>query len=197
METWKRIVLKAAGFGGGFAAVAALIIAACLWWSSRPVKPKPWNKTAITASYEAIIAAGKENTVEIMFTLRNNTDEDYKILDESSTHFGVTTRQFQVTNYQDKDFAKFDYPIFVPAKSQVQVILHVPLIMEERLRDGASDDEGHDYNTKVAQLMKAAAGNVSGFVLLDDNARYEIDLPEGWTERAAMPMKVKAPDTSK
>ena len=197
MEPWKRIVLKAAGFGVGFAVVAALIIGTCLWWSSRPVKPKPWNKAAISASYEAILAAGKDNTVEIMFTLRNNTDQDYKVTDESSTHVGVSTRQFQVTNYQDKDFARFDYPIFVPAKSQVQVILNVPLIMKERLRDGASDDEEHDYNTRVAQLMKVAADNVSGFVLLDDNARYEIDLPEGWTERAGMPMKVKAPDTSK
>jgi hypothetical protein len=197
MENWKKVLLRAAGFGGGFAVIGAIILGVAVWWSGRPVKPKPWNKTAITASYEAIVVTGKDNTVDVLYTLRNNTDEDYKIADDSSIHFGVTTRQFQVTNYQDKDFGKFDYPIFVPAKSQVQVVLHIGLTMVEHLKDGATDDEQHDFNTRVAQLMQAAASNVSGFVVLDDNARYEIDLPEGWSERAKMPMRVKTPDAAK
>jgi hypothetical protein len=49
MENWKRIVLKAAGFGGGFAVVAAIILGVVASWSGRPAKPKPMNTHAVTA----------------------------------------------------------------------------------------------------------------------------------------------------
>jgi hypothetical protein len=48
MENWKRILLRSAGCGGGFAVVLSAILGTALWWSGRPAKPKPWNTQAIT-----------------------------------------------------------------------------------------------------------------------------------------------------
>jgi hypothetical protein len=48
MDNRKKILLRAAGFGGGFAIIGAAIVALALWWSSRPVKPKPLNTDAIS-----------------------------------------------------------------------------------------------------------------------------------------------------
>jgi hypothetical protein len=43
---WKMILLRSAGFGGGFAIIAALLLGGIIWWSNRP---KPWSENAITA----------------------------------------------------------------------------------------------------------------------------------------------------
>lgn len=43
---WKIILLRSAGFGGGFAIVAALLLGGIIWWSNRP---KPWSESAVTA----------------------------------------------------------------------------------------------------------------------------------------------------
>jgi hypothetical protein len=57
----------------------------------------------------------------------------------------------------------------------------------------ASNDVQHDFNTRVAQYVTNELGNVDGFTLLDDDHRYKIVMPNGWTERAKLPMKVAAP----
>ena len=36
MDNWKRILLKAAGIGGGFAVVAAIILGTTVWLSGDP-----------------------------------------------------------------------------------------------------------------------------------------------------------------
>ena len=43
---WKIILLRSAGFGGGFAIVAALLLGGIIRWSDRP---KPWSERAVTA----------------------------------------------------------------------------------------------------------------------------------------------------
>jgi hypothetical protein len=55
MQPWKNILLRAAGFGGGFAIVAAIIIRTAEWWSGRPAKPKPMNAHAIVGTYAGLL----------------------------------------------------------------------------------------------------------------------------------------------
>lgn len=81
IQGWKRMLLRVAGFGAGFAAVSALILGFGLWWLHRPAKPKPWNTTAITASFAQLSSEGENYTIVFVYTLQNNTDADYRIAD--------------------------------------------------------------------------------------------------------------------
>lgn len=197
MDQWKKILLRAAGFGGGFAVVVAIILGVVVWWSGRPVKPKPWNKTAITATFNNLRTEGDKHTIVYEYTLQNNTDTDYQLSDETDTHLGFKRMQTDSMDFSDKTFVKADYPIYVPAKSRVNLELHMPLPYDSDVDTNAPDDVQHDYYTKLSHFVATTISNVSGFVLMDDTARYEIDLPNGWTAIGNRPLRVKSPNTAK
>jgi len=197
MENWKKILLRAAGFGGGFALVGAIILCGLLLWSSRPTKPKPWNKTAITASFNNLRTEGPQHTIVYEYTLQNNTDADYRLDDDANAHLGFKRMQTDSMDFSDKTFVKAAYPIYIPAKSRVNLELHMPLPYSSDVDYDAPDDVQHDYYTKLSHFVAQTISNVNGFVLMDDTARYEIDLPNGWTAIGNRPLKVKTPDTAK
>jgi hypothetical protein len=89
METWKKILLRATGFGVGLAITAAVIVGLFAWWSGRPKKPQPWNKSAITASFDDVESEGEQNTLIVVYTFQNNTDTDVEITNDNSLHLGA------------------------------------------------------------------------------------------------------------
>ncbi|WP_263379504.1 hypothetical protein [Granulicella paludicola] len=197
MENWKRIVLKAAGFGGGLALVGAIILGVCVWWSSRPPKPKPWNTGAITAQYEDVRTQGDNNTLAFDYTLVNNTDHDYHLTDATGVHIAAHLRRSNALSFDDSGRLKTDYPIYVPAHSRVRfpILLEYPIPVKDD--SDAPVDVRHDNETKLAKYIVENLSNIDGLVLMDDNARYQINFPDGWTQRAKEPLRVKSPDTSK
>src|ERR1017187_2886645 len=121
MENWKKILLRAAGVGAGFAVVAAILIGITLWWIGRPAKPKPWNTQAITP-------AGK-NELEIQVraevfhlqpkcSLKNNTGKDYRMVAESGTLMMVNPDNGGLEKLDD---ATWDRSIVVPVGQTVNV----------------------------------------------------------------------------
>lgn len=101
MEIWKKTLLRAAGFGAGFAVVAALIVAVFLWWTSRPPKVKPWDDKAIVASYESLDTEGDENTYRFVYTLENTTDTDYRVENDSNIHLAAFLKRSQALSFSD------------------------------------------------------------------------------------------------
>ena len=197
MENWKKILLRAAGFGGGFAIVAALIFGGILWWSYRPVKPKPWNTTAITATFDNLTTEGPTHTIRYQYTLENHTDVDYRLADDSHAQLGISKMQTKSIDFDTNNFVTLGFPIYVPAKSRVNVSLHMPLQYTEDVDFSAPDDVQHDFYTKLSKYVGDAINNVEGFVLMDDNNRYEIIFPNGWTAIGNRPLRIKTPDTAK
>ena len=155
IEGWKKLAIRAAGFGAGFALISALLIGATLWWSSRPVKPKPWNTKAITAEFSDIFAEGEKNTLVFVFTLQNNTEKDIQIADDTSIHLGALLQRSNAFSFDIGDVLKTDYPIYIPAKSRVRFKIHVnsPYSINEDM--GASDDVRHDWETTVCKYVNA------------------------------------------
>ncbi|MGB8477909.1 MAG: hypothetical protein WCE63_03590 [Acidobacteriaceae bacterium] len=196
MENWKKLLLRAAGFGAGFAVIAGVILGGALWWSSRPPRPKPWDEKAITASYEGLDTEDAANTLRFVYTLQNNTNTDYRIENDSSVHLAAFLERSQALSFGDTEHLHTDYPVYVPAKSRVRFTVHLGYPYPIKPNYEASDDEQHDFNTKVAQYVTKELGNVDGFVLLDDNSKYKIVMPNGWAERAKLPMKTKQAPTS-
>jgi hypothetical protein len=108
MDNWKRIAIRAAGFGTGFAIAAAVIVGAVVWGSSRPPKPKPWNTKAITATYDTLDTEGDANTFEFIYTLENNTDYDYRAEDENEIHLAATLRKSRSLSFDKGKILKAD-----------------------------------------------------------------------------------------
>jgi hypothetical protein len=192
MQTWKKIILWAVGVGAGFAVMAGLIVGAFLWWSHRPIKPKPWNTNAITASFDAMDAEGEKNNIEFVYTLQNNTDADYEVTADSSIHLGATLRRSKAFSFDNTKFLKSDLPIYIPAKSRVRYKLHLDMPYSVKEDFNASDDVRHNWETALCQYADKEFSNLSGFALLDDNSRYQINMPNGWSERAKEPLRVKS-----
>ena len=59
-----------------------------------PCQLKPWNKIAITANCEVANTSGNDNEIDVMYTLLNDTDDEHKVAEELSVHFGILTKQF-------------------------------------------------------------------------------------------------------
>lgn len=197
MQPWKKILLRAAGFGGAFAIIAAIIIGTFLWWSSRPAKPKQWDEKAIVTSYDGLRTEGESNTFVFDYTLENKTDEDYRVDNDSQVHMAAFLKRSQALSFSDTKNLHTDFPIYIPAKSRVRVLIHLGYPYPIKPNYDASDDMQHDFNTRVAQYVTNEVSNIDGFVLLDDQTHYKIMMPNGWAERAKLPMKVKPSDNSK
>jgi hypothetical protein len=197
MENSNKVVLKAAGFGGGFALVAAIIIGAVMLWSHRAGKPKPWNPNAIIATYNGLSVEGDKNTFVYSYILENRTSTDYQIPDDVNVHLAVKYKDSESLNFPKAELLHLDYPIFIPARSKVAFQVHLAQPSPFRRDYDASEDVQHDFNTRLAQYATKNMGSINGFEVLDDNSRYQLNLPSGWAERAKMPMRVNAPATPK
>lgn len=193
MENWKKIAVRAIGFGAGFALLASIILGGALWWSTRPPKPKPWDDKAIVATYEGLDTEGQANTFRFTYTLENKTDTDYRVENDSGVHLAAFLKRSQALSFSNSDNLHADYPIYIPARSRVRFQIHLGYPYPIKPDYNASDDEQHDFNTRVAQYVTKEMGNIDGFIFLDDANRYKIVMPNGWADRAKLPMKIKAP----
>lgn len=76
----KRLLLRSAAFGAGFAVVLSLFFCGWLWYSGRPQPPTPWNATAIVAKDVPdfrVTDDGKK--IVLVYWVENTTDTDYPI----------------------------------------------------------------------------------------------------------------------
>lgn len=80
---WKRVVIVSVSASAGFALMLALIVGGVLWYNSHPRPPKPWNTSAIKATYDTLTAEGDDGHLVFYYVLENTTDSDYR-LEESS-----------------------------------------------------------------------------------------------------------------
>jgi len=197
MENGKRIVLNSAGLGGGFALVAAVILGVCIWWGSRPARPKPWNTTAITATYDDVRTEGETNTVAFDYTLQNNTDQDLRISDGTNVQVAAHLRQSNALSFSKQDTITTTYPIYVPAHSRSHFTIGLAYPTPMKGDSDAPDDVRHDAQTKLAQYIVKNLNNIDGLVLMDDITKYQINLPDGWDARAKEALKVKTLDSVK
>ncbi len=177
MQLWKKILLKAAGVGGGFAIVAAIIIGTAVWWSSRPVKPKPMNSHAIVGNYAGMGMQVRGDAMHLTMTygLHNTTDKDYS---------QPTNGELMIVNPENNGLdsiqgVTWDSTTIPPGQTvNLKFDISYPL---------------SDYNTTAADLtdFKAEVSfinkrlkEIDGFRFFDYVNRYEIDLPK-WPETPA------------
>ena len=189
MPLWKRILLRAAGFGAGAVAATAIVAALLFWYTTRPVKPKPWNRTAITAEYYRVSTSDEHDSkLQFEYVLENKTDKDYEIKAYSAPRIAARLEDTNsLTGFADENVIVLKLPVFVPARQKTRISITTPSYGFSTLTHPTSSstrDEWHKYYLELTAHVTKTMSNLDGFVLFDENNRYEVELPNGWKKEA-------------
>jgi hypothetical protein len=177
MFGWKKLVLTAAGFGGGFAVLIALIIGVWVWYQGRPQKQPEWNSSAIKATFKdlGITTSVPKPTLWFSYSLENTTNTDYSIDDKSQVLVMATLPEGK--GFQPDETLSLPSSLYIPAKQKVVV-----KVSKESEYNDAYTERDRDNVDKVAPFMNRRLNELDGFVLFDKMHRYEIILPNGWPD---------------
>jgi hypothetical protein len=172
MENWKRVLLRAAGVGAGFAICAGMILGVAAWWSGRPTKPRPMNKQAITATFAGMAIQTRDGLFhfDLTYGLRNNTEKDYQL---------PAIGWFMIINSENKgldtvDGVKWDSNVIIPPGQTVNVKFEIPY----RLSEYNIKAEDLVPDRKEIEFAQRRMKEMAGFRFFDNTQRYEIDFPK-------------------
>jgi hypothetical protein len=188
MPTWKRMLLKAGGFGAGTVFALTIVTALFFWYTSRPPKRRPWNRGAITAEFYRLSTVGEgDPTLEFEYVLDNNTEQDYELATHSAPKIAAKLEDSNsLTGFADENALVLKLPIFVPAHQKTRISVTMPgysFPTVTRPTASSTSDEWHKYHAEVAAHVTTKMSNLSGFVLFDENSRYQVELPNGWKKQ--------------
>jgi hypothetical protein len=177
---WKRIFLRAAGVGVGFALCLAIVVSVVLWRVSRPQPPKPWDTKTIEAEYDGTVDQHTSD-IEFRYALKNTGTEDYRISDSSSVQLAMRMKKDGELTPFNK-IVRIDTPIFVPAGHKTMVFLTMKTgeHFQHQLPEHPTDAEREQYRKAVLDYLSDS--KLGGFALFDEMHRIEIDFPtgDGW-----------------
>jgi hypothetical protein len=172
MDNWKKIILRAAGFGAGFAVAAGILVGVAVWWSGRPVKPKPMNPHAIVGSYSTMEMQVRDQAMHLTVTygLRNTTDKDYSL---------PAIGELMIVNPENKGLDTlegftWDSTSIIPPGQTVNLKFDIPYPLSSYNKTAAdlTDDK------VMVDFIEKRLKEIDGFKFFDHRNRYEIDLPK-------------------
>jgi hypothetical protein len=181
MTTIRKVIISSIIGGFSLAVTLAIIIGIVAWFNHRPTPPKPWDKLAITATYDSLNTEGQENYVVFHYTLQNNTAYDYKFADLTNILLmAKLKRQKSLSGQKNDEWLYPDFPIMIPAKQRIRFTLHTKFPYDKSLKKNATRAEREQYSKKIEAYANKEWSNLDGFVLFDETARYQIEFPKGW-----------------
>lgn len=186
MSGWKKLAIRAFFGGLGFAIGLAVLAGAVLWYLDRPERPKPWNTTALKATYDTLEVtyggtkdAGSYST-DFYYELKNNTDTNYPINGPTLTPMAVLTDGNALSkefgHYQSGD-AAVNGPAFIPPGGTARIDVRVSYFYPTDFTQADKNNAG-----KISSSLDHRLKELSGFVIFDEQNHYRIDLPEGWKQ---------------
>ena len=73
-----------------------------------------------------------------------------------------------------------ELPVFLPAGQRQWFRLHLKYPYGEKEPADTTPEQRKAYQGKLAAYVRKELGNLDGFILFDENRRFEIRLPSGW-----------------
>ena len=181
---WKRLFVRAAGFGAGFAAVLCAILGFGSWYASRPKPPKPWNTGVLKAHFRDVRTSADGHFI-FTYVIENTSDVDYRV--DSDAGINLTIRHGGTLAMCERCLSLLTLPVYIPAKRKMLVPIKfnytVPPELESQVKEAKQDAE----SGIVAEYVRTKFKGFDGFILYDDNNRFEIDFPRGWEKPAQAP----------
>lgn len=177
---WKRMLIRSAGFGAGFAIATVVLLGGLYLWS---IHPKAWTTDTITAGKPTLNMEGAEPiTFHVRFPVTNHTGHEYLVPGPPSGSF--LTKRAEDGTLLKVDDATWDEGLRIPPGQTVNVTFTWKV-------------KESDYNTTYAELtaIKPADGSISpgldkfittrmdewaGFVFFDYLDNVKIDMPRDW-----------------
>jgi hypothetical protein len=157
--------------------IALALTAVILYARSGGTTVRPWNSTAITASYVGTqlrqIDSGNV-VLYLAYEVQNHTDSDYRLADGPQGL--VMTRLRADGSLSSQQQVRLSYPTFLPARQRARVALEIlsPFGWPAE-NDAAFQDKLRDFVNQKLQEAQA-------FVLFDQTDRFQIEFPGGWQE---------------
>jgi hypothetical protein len=149
--------------------------------AQRP-QPSPWNSGAIQSTFAGAQVQEADTThatLEFFYDLDNNTDTDYRFAKGAGTV--VMTRLKSNGSLSSEEPIELNNSVFLPARNRTRIALQVtrPFNWPTGL---PATQIGPVNQVKFRQLVADEVANLSGFVLFDTAAHFQIELPGGWQE---------------
>ena len=157
--------------------LAIVLAAIVLYLRPSGNSPKPWNSTAITASYVGAQLRELDSgnaALYLAFEVQNHTDSDYQLADGPGAL--VMSRLRADGSLSSQQPVRLSYPTFLPARQRARVALEVASSF------AWPTDNDSAYQDKLRDLVNQKLGDVQAFVLFDQADRFEIEFPSGWQE---------------
>jgi hypothetical protein len=145
--------------------------------------PAPvWNTSAIQSTFAGVQVKEIDPThANLIFSydLDNNTDTDYQVTKGPTTV--VMTRLASSGSVSSDEAIALGNSVFLPARNRTRVTLEMTKNFNwPGQMYGAQ--VGPVNQEKFRTLVAQEVGNLSGFVLFDQAAHFQIELPGDWQE---------------
>jgi hypothetical protein len=157
----------------------ALVFTGAIWYARTSARsgPKPWNTSAITASYVGAQFRELDSAnaaLYLAYEIQNHTDSDYRLADGSGAL--VMSRLRADGSLSSQEQVRLSYPTFLPAGQRARVALEI-------LRPFNWPAEGDSaYQDRLREFVNQRLVDVQAFVLFDQADRFQIEFPGGWQE---------------
>lgn len=179
MISWKRVFLISGSFGAGFVVMLSLIVGGIYWYQTRP---RPWNKSAITATYTGL-GTRTDKTFIFHYILENNTAIDYELTDTDTPEM-VLMFEFKEPYSlagPESQWLKLNNRVFLAPKQPARVGIYFLIKYKgEDLKTDASREDREKNQRKLRDYLNKEWPTLNGFVLYDKKHRFQIDFPKGW-----------------
>jgi len=157
----------------------ATALTAVIWLYVRPGvrSPKPWNSSAITATYVGAQLRELDSgnaALYLAYEVQNHTDSDYQLADGPAAL--VMSRLRADGSLSSQQRVRLSYPTFLPAQQRARVALEI-LSAFSWPADGDPA-----YQNRLRDFVNQRLIDVGAFVLFDQADRFDIEFPSGWQE---------------
>ena len=157
----------------------ATALTAVIWLYVRPGvrSPKPWNSSAITATYIGAQLRELDSgnaALYLAYEVQNHTDSDYQLADGPAAL--VMSRLRADGSLSSQQQVRLSYPTFLPAQQRARVALEIPSAFSWPA------DGDPAYQNKLRDFVNQRLMDVGAFVLFDQADRFDIEFPSGWQE---------------
>ena len=147
-----------------------------------PKQPGDWNSDAIRSSFEGVQVKEIDPTHAALifsFDLENTTDSDYHLSKDQKML--IIGRLKSNGGFKAEDSMQIDNSVFVPAGNRARIALKLSYSFNwpTQMFPG---QVGPLTQEKFRTFVAGKVDNLQGFILFDEAARYQIELPGGWQE---------------
>jgi hypothetical protein len=156
---------------------ALALTAAILYARRGGSTPKPWNSSAITATYVGAQLRELDSgnaAMYLAYEVQNHTDSDYQLADGPRAL--VMSRLRADGSLSSQEQVRLSYATFLPARLRARVALEIP----SPFTWPADNDPA--FQDRLRDLVNQKLTEVQAFVLFDQADRFEIEFPSNWQE---------------